>query len=174
MRDPRANAFSQRTRWPSTDLWVSASLWRESIRAGRRFHRENGTPYVETRYEDLLTSPGSTCRTSCDVLQVPFEPAMLVLDHVMNDFNPEKPGESVEHHYRSFETQRIDKWRQFLSPVEVKLIETRCREGMVQFGYAPSALKVNPIEHCRYYATARWRELRRTIRRILRGRFARR
>ncbi len=168
VRDPRANACSQRTRWPSTNLWTAASRWRESIRAGRRLHRESGIPYMEMRYEDLLASPDSTCRTLCDFLQIPFEPAMLALDHVMNDFNPHKPGEFAEHHYRSFETQRIDRWRQFLTPVEVKLIETRCREGMEEFGYAPTAPQVKPIEYCRYYVMARWPALSQAIRRILR------
>jgi len=103
VRDPRANALSQRTRWPSTNLWTSASRWGESIRTGRRFHKESGTPYLETRYEDLLASPDSTCRTLCDFLQIPFEPAMLALDLVMNDFDPNTPGEFAEHHYQSFE-----------------------------------------------------------------------
>lgn len=174
VRDPRANAFSQRTRWPSTNLWTAASRWRESIRAGRRLHRESGTPYMEMRYEDLLTSPDSTCRRLCEFLQIPFEPAMLAVDHVMDDFNPGTPGESARHHYQSFETQRIDRWRQFLTPVEVTLIETRCREGMELFGYAPTAPQVNPIEYYRYYVTARRRALGKTLRRILRRRFARR
>jgi hypothetical protein len=173
VRDPRANALSQRTRWPSTNLWIAASRWRESIRAGRRLHRERGTPYIEMRYEDLLAFPDSTCRTLCDFLQIPFEPAMLVPDFVMSDFNPNKPGESVQHHYRSFETQRIDKWRQFLTPVEVKLIENRCREGMELFGYAPTAPRVKPIEYLRYYLMARWRVLSDTTRSILRRRLAR-
>jgi hypothetical protein len=174
VRDPRANALSQRTRWPSTNLWIAASDWRESIRAGRRLHRESGTPYIETRYEDLLASPDSTCRRLCEFLQIPFEPAMLAPDLVMNDFNPDKPGEFAEHHYRSFETQRIDRWRQFLTPVEVKLIETRCRAGMELFGYAPTAPQVKPIEYRRYYVTARWQALDKAIRRILRRPFARR
>jgi hypothetical protein len=168
VRDPRANACSQRTRWPSTNLWIAASRWHESIRAGRRLHAESGIPYMEMRYEDLLASPESTCRTVCDFLQIPFEPAMHVPDLVMNDFNPGTPGEFVEHHYRSFETQRIDRWRQFLAPVEVKLIETRCREGMELFGYAPTAPRVNPGEYFLFYVTARRRALAKTIRRSLR------
>ena len=171
VRDPRANAFSQRTRWPATNLWIAASRWRESIRAGRRLHRESGIPYMEMRYEDLLASPDTTCRTLCEFLQIPFEPAMLAPDHVMNDFNPNAPGECAQHHYRSFETQRIDKWRQYLTPVEVKLIESRCRDGMAQFGYAPTAPRVTPFEYGRYYLTARRRALDKAIRRILRRPF---
>ena len=174
VRDPRATVLSQRTRWPSTNLWIAASRWEESIRAGRRLHRESGIPYMEMRYEDLLASPDSTCRTLCDFLQISFEPAMLVLDHVMNDFNPDKPGEFVEHHYRSFETQRVDRRRQFLTPLEVKLIETRCREGMELFGYAPTAPRVKPIEYRRFYVLVRWRVLSKAIRRLLRRSFARR
>lgn len=172
VRDPRANAHSQRTRWPATNLWTAASRWDESIRAGRRFHRESGTPYIEVRYEDLLTAPDSTCRTLCAFLEIPFEPEMLVLDHEMEEFNPDKPGEATRHRYRSFETQRIDKWREFLTPVEVKLIESRCREGMELFGYAPSAPRVKAFEYYRYYLTARRRALGKAMRRTLRRPFA--
>ena len=168
VRDPRANALSMRTRWPATNLWMASSRWGESIRAGRRFHQETGTPYREMRYEDLLSSPESTCRGLCEFLHIPFEPAMLVIDHVMNDFDPDKPGEAGQHHYQSFEAHRIDKWRQFLTPSEVKLIESRCREGMELFGYAPSAPRVTPFEYYLYYLTERGRAESTTIRRRLR------
>jgi hypothetical protein len=168
VRDPRANALSRRTRWPATNLWTASTLWGESIRAGRRFHEETGTPYLEMRYEDLLTSPDSTCRRLCDFLQIPFEPAMLVVDYAMDEFNPDKPGEAGTHHFQSFEAQRIDKWRQFLEPAEVKLIETVCRDGMALFGYAPSAPRVSPLEYYPYYLTERGRAQTKAVRRMLR------
>jgi hypothetical protein len=171
VRDPRANAHSQRTRWPSTNLWVAASRWRQSIRAGRHLHEACGVPYMEMRYEDLLASPESTCRTLCEFLQIPFEPSLLVLDHVMRDFDPQKPGESSQHRYQSFETRRIDTWRQFLTPVEVKLIEARCRDGMQEFAYAPTSPRVAPFDYYRYYLTARRKALGKTIRRTIRRRF---
>ena len=172
IRDPRANALSRRTRWPATNLWTASSLWGESIRAGRRFHEESGTPYLEMRYEDLLKSPESTCRGLCEFLNIPFEPAMLVVDYEMTEFNPDKPGEAAEHHFRSFEAQRIDTWRQFLTPAEVKLIETQCREGMELFGYTPTTPQVNPLEYYGYYLTERGRALAKSTRRTLRRRFA--
>jgi hypothetical protein len=172
VRDPRANAHSQRTRWPSTSLWNSASRWSASIRAGRRLHKESGAPYMEMRYEDLLTSPDRTCRTVCDFLQIAFNPGMLLVDHVMNAFSPDNPGEPTAHHYRSFEAHRIDQWRKFLTPVEVKLIENRCRDGMEEFGYPLTAPQVSPIEYYPYYVSVRGRALGKTIRRVLRRRLA--
>ncbi|HET9270521.1 MAG TPA: sulfotransferase [Vicinamibacterales bacterium] len=168
VRDPRANILSRRTRWPATNVWTAATRWSESIHAGRRFHTDSGTPYIETRYEDLLMSPERTCRTLCDFLEIPFEPAMLVVDYAMDEFDPGKPGVSDKHHFRSFEAQRIDKWRQFLEPAEVKLIETRCREGMELFGYAPTAPRVNPLEYYGYYLPERGRALVKATRRTLR------
>ena len=173
VRDPRANILSRRTRWPATNVWTAATLWGESIRAGRRFHTDSGTPYIEVRYEDLLTSPETTCRTLCEFLEIPFEPAMLAVDYEMDEFHPDRPGEAGGHRYRSFEAQRIDKWRQFLAPAEVKLVETVCRDGMAQFGYAPAIPRVNPFEYYGYYLTERGRALaktsRRTLRRLLRA-----
>jgi hypothetical protein len=168
VRDPRANILSRRTRWPATNLWTAATLWSESIQAGRRFHAETGTPYVEIRYEDLLTSPESTCRTLCEFLHVPFEPAMLVVDYAMDEFTPSQPGVSDTHHFQSFEAQRIDNWRRFLEPAEVRLIESRCREGMELFGYAPTTPRVNPVEYYGYYCTERGRAEGKALRRRLR------
>ena len=96
---------------------------------------------------------------------------MLVVDYAMDEFDPGNPGVSDTHHFRSFEAQRIDTWRQFLEPAEVTLIEARCREGMKSFGYTPTAPRVNPVEYYGYYLEERGRAMatsaRRTLRRYL-------
>lgn len=170
VRDPRANAFSQRTRWPSTNLWYAASRWRATIQAGRKLKNERRIPYLEVRYEDLVTAPEPTCRAICSFLQIPFEPSMLAPDHVQRDWNPNNPGHGAKRKYQSFETQRIDKWKAYLTPVEIRLIEARCREGMEQFGYPALNPEVKPGDYYRYYLNARRGALKKTVRQILRRR----
>ncbi len=168
VRDPRANVLSQRTRWPSTNLWDASTKWRSSIREGREWQRRAVTPYLEVRYEDLVTAPEGTCRSICEFLGIPFEPALLAFDHVEREWNPTNPGEGSKRHYQGFEQQRINKWKKHLTPLEVKLIEDRCREGMAQFGYETTDPQVDLTEYVPYYLDQRKRALRKSIKRMKR------
>jgi hypothetical protein len=169
IRDPRANVHSQRTRWPATSMWEAASKWRASIRAGRRWQQRGVTPYLEVRYEDLVTAPKATCRTLCEFLRIPFEPSLLAFDHVEREWNPARPGEGSKRHYQGFEHHRIDNWKKFMTPAEIKLIEDRCHEGMKLFGYALTTPPVNAREYVPYYVRERRKALKRSIRRLKRS-----
>ncbi len=168
IRDPRANAFSQRTRWPSTSLWHSATGWQAYIDAGRAWERRGITPYMELRYEDLVLTPERSCRTLCEHLGIPFEPALLDFDHVEREWNPANPGEGSKRHYDGFEPQRIDKWREFMKPVEVKLIEDQCHRGMALFGYERMNPPVSRSEYVSFYLRERRRALQKSLRRMRR------
>ena len=166
IRDPRANVQSQRTRWPSTSVWEAASKWRDSISAGREWQRRRETPYLEVKYEDLVTGPEPTCSQICQFLEIPFEPSLLAFDHVEREWNPARPGEGSKRHYRGFEQQRIDKWRTFMTASDIKLIEDRCREGMKLFGYELTAPKVEARQYVPYYLKERRKALKRSFRRF--------
>lgn len=166
IRDPRANVQSQRTRWPSTSVWEAASKWRASISAGRDWQRRGETPYLEVRYEDLVTAPEPTCARICQFLGIPFEPSLLAFDHVEREWNPTRPGEGSKRHYQGFEQQRIDKWKKFMTPSDIKLIEDRCREGMKLFGYELTAPEVEARQYVPYYFKERRKALKRSFRRF--------
>ena len=166
IRDPRANAFSQRTRWPSTSIWTSATDWQAYINAGRALQRQGATPYMELQYETLVSAPDASCRRICEFLGIPFEQSLLAFDHVEREWNPLNPGEGARRHYQGFEKQRIDKWRKFMSPVEIRLIENQCRRGMNLFGYELSNPHVDRTEYLRFYVTERKQALRKALRRM--------
>ena len=166
IRDPRANAQSQRTRWPSTSLWDAATRWRASVRAGRALQEQGGTPYLEVRYEDLVTAPESTCAGICRFLGIPFDQSMLAFDHVEREWNPANPGEGSKRHYQGFERQRIDKWKKYMTPSEVKIIEDRCREGMALFGYELMNPQVDVSAYVPYYLKERRKALRKSMNRM--------
>ena len=168
IRDPRANVQSQRTRWPSTSLWEAATKWRNSVRAGRDWQKRGVTPYMEVRYEDLVTGPEATCRAICQFLGIGFDQSLLAFDHVEREWNPANPGEGSRRHYHGFEQQRIDKWKKYLTPLEVKLIEDRCRRGMALFGYEMMNPKVEPSTYVPYYLKERRKALRRSMKRMKR------
>jgi hypothetical protein len=166
IRDPRANAHSQRTRWPSTSLWDAASRWRSSVRAGREWQARRATPYLEIRYEDLVTEPDATCATICGFLGIPFDQAMLAFDHVEREWNPANPGEGAKRHYQGFEKQRIDKWKKYMAPAEVKLIEDRCRDGMALFDYELMNPQVDVSAYVPYYLKERQKALKKSVKRM--------
>ena len=168
VRDPRANAFSQRTRWPSTSYWMSATGWQSYIDAGVGIKRRGHIPYLELRYEDLLKEPEAYCRRVCDFIDIPFEPGMLAFDHVQKDWNPTNPGEGAKRHYHGFEQDRIDKWRKYMKPVEVKLIENQCRRGMTLLGYQTTDPHVSAREYVPFYLRERRRALQKSYRRLRR------
>jgi hypothetical protein len=168
IRDPRANVMSQRTRWPSTSLWEAASRWRASVREGRRWQQREVTPYLEVRYEDLVRTPETVCAGICSFLEIPFDPAILSFDHVEREWMPAKPGEGSKRHYQGFEQQRVDKWKTHLQPVEVKLIEDRCWQGMEWFGYERMNPAVDLGTYAPYYLNERRNALRKSIKRMRR------
>jgi hypothetical protein len=168
VRDPRANVMSQRTRWPATGLWEAATRWRASVREGRVWQQRGVTPYLEVRYEDLLTTPETTCSAICEFLGIPFSESLLTFDHVEREWNPTRPGEGTKRHYQRFEQQRIDKWKKHLAPHEVKLIEDRCRHGMELFGYEATSPQVALGEYVPFYLAERRRALKRSVRRVRR------
>jgi hypothetical protein len=168
VRDPRANVMSQRTRWPSTGLWEAATRWQASVREGRRWQARGMTPYLEVRYEDLLTAPDATCSSICGFLGIAFDPSLLMFDHVEREWNPNRPGEGSKRHYQRFEPQRIDKWKKHLTPFEVKLIEDRCRQGMELFGYEPTKAQIALAEYLPFYFAERRRAFRKSVKRTRR------
>ena len=164
VRDPRANTLSQRTRWPATSIWKAATRWRACVEAGRAWQKRGLTGYLEVRYEDLVRSPEATCRAVCEFLRIPFDPAMLEIDHVEREWDPTNPGEGSKRHYQGFESQRIDKWKTFLTPNEVKLIEDRCRRRMPWFQYETSDPQVELGAYLPFYLSERRRALHRSFR----------
>jgi hypothetical protein len=136
------------------------------VRAGRDWQKHGVTPYLEVRYEDFVTTPDETCGGICRFLGIPFDRSMLALDHVEREWNPSNPGEGSKRHYQGFEQQRIDKWKKFMSPLEVKLIEDRCREGMALFGYETMNPRVDAGSYLPYYLKERRKALRKSVKRM--------
>jgi hypothetical protein len=168
IRDPRGNVLSQRTRWPSTSVWKASARWRACIDAGRAWQRKGASPYLEVRYEDLVLAPEKSCASLCEFLRIPYTPDMLAFDHVEREWNPTKPGEGAKRHYQGFEQQRIDKWKRHLRPVEVRLIEDRCRRRMRWFGYEPSHPDVDLGQYLPFYLQERRRAARKSLARVTR------
>jgi len=91
---------------------------------------------------------------------------MLAFDHVEREWNPANPGEGSKRHYQGFEKQRIDKWKKYMAPAEVKLIEDRCSEGMALFGYELMNPQVDVSAYVPYYLKERKKALKKSVKRM--------
>jgi hypothetical protein len=105
-----------------------ASAWRREILAARRFGREH--PYLELRYEDLVTDPEARLRDVCAFLGLAYEPTMLeyhhapdldiTVDHVLL---AQPPAGTAR------------KWREQMAERDVELFEAIAGDVLSELGY---------------------------------------
>jgi sulfotransferase family protein len=168
VRDPRANTFSQRQRWPSTSLWRAAKDWQCYVDAGHAWEDRKESPFLQLRYEDLVTFPENARDTICEFLGIAAEPEMLAFNHYQKDWNPATGVEGAKRRYKGFEKQRVDTWRTFMSPVEVRLVENQCRRGMGLLGYEAMNPQVPTADYIARYMTERLRHVQKVSMRLKR------
>ena len=172
VRDPRAAVSSQLSRWPDLSVWEAAEWWRDSVRAGRTWQRRGATPYAEVQYEDLVLSPGEALGRLCGQLGISYYPGMLKLDLDTKLYSPDAPPRSVQ--YSSPDPSRTMLWRERLSPLEIRMVETCCHKEMAWWGYQPIAPRVSAVrlsarllgERLRYAVKAAARRVRAGVRRV--------
>lgn len=170
VRDPRANVFSQRSRWPDLSIWECALWWRDAVRAGRALARRQPDVCIELRYEDLVQQPEETSQQLCAFLQVPYTSRLLEFELETRSFRPDGRPQQVR--FSRLDATRLARWREHMTPMEVRLVEACCRREMGWWGYEPLQPEVSSWrlvawiinERARY----RLREMARSTRDLLR------
>lgn len=113
-------------------------FWRKRVLTGRRVGRSlGGQRYHELVYERLVADPEAECRRLCDFLGETFTPAMLAY-HEMNRQKELVPAHRLQWHGNTLKpvtTARIGRWREQLSPQDVKTFEAVAGEALREFGY---------------------------------------
>jgi len=113
---------------------------------------------ITMRYEDLVRTPKQVAHTLCAFLGEMYSPDMLRFhtdaEHYMKadavtSFNAAAT--------RPISDDRVERWKNDLSPVEVAWIESICAEEMTRFGYTPIARR-RPLKALlvQYAKTAYW------------------
>ncbi|MDX1387897.1 MAG: sulfotransferase [Acidobacteriota bacterium] len=133
VRDPRGNVSSTRARWRKVSVWESAMLWRTAVSTGHALAVKQPRRCVELRYEDLVREPEPTMSRLCADLGIPFSPRLLQFEMATWSYAPGEGGKKVQ--YRGPDPSRLGLWRRYLSPVDVRIIETCCGEQMDLWGY---------------------------------------
>lgn len=157
-----------------------AEEWRASQQIEQA--RVSDPRILSTAYEELVSEPVAAIERVCAFLGESFEAAML----------KEKPTALVdtskrtlrwrdwtaEHERRAaspIARDRLDRWREELTPTEIAVLESVCAEGMAAFGYAPALSQPAHRRGHRRYEQVLWadrleRSGRHALRDLLRGR----
>lgn len=129
VRDPRATVLSMRRSWGRSPL-RGAVIWRDAIRAGRRFAATHGAGRLHTlSYEGLTEDPGRELDRLSAWLGMPVERAAFE-----NVASEERWGRSAG---RTGVQKRGDDWQGALDPAEQRLIEEVCLDEMRPMGFEP-------------------------------------
>ena len=154
VRDGRDVALSLRSvRFGPDDTMSAASFWARRVRAGRRAGGRLGAGrYVEVRYEALIADPERELRAICDVIDLPWDRAMLDYHRGVDGALPADRRSQHRHEGRS-PTAGLRDWRAQMPPAEVAAFEAVAGGLLDELGYergapAPApALRARAVWH---------------------------
>lgn len=152
MRDPRDRYASAKTRWTDMKGRVGAgtAMWLESVQLARRGTSKYPNQYMIVRYEDLVADPEKTLRKVCEFLGEDYAPEMLTMMGAPSHRNKGSNSSYGKREIGKISTDSIARYRQVLSPQEIKYMQDFCRDGMRQFGYELDEIQLSGRERLQY------------------------
>jgi hypothetical protein len=151
IRDGRDVAISHlRMNWGPETYAQSARLWRNRIRKGRKM-APSIEHYTEVRFEELVADTEGVLRRVCEFIELDFDPVMLDYHERASERLAEKARElprknrppqpaaaRLESHRLANEpprSDRIEMWRERMTPEEVAEYESVAGDILVELGY---------------------------------------
>lgn len=152
VRDPRDVVLSRmKADWSAgRPDWLHALTYRAQIRRGRRQGQQAfGRQYKEVRYEDLLTRPEVTLRDISRHVDVEYSDAMLAFQRSAEELVDESERSWKEETTGPLLRDNTEKWREGLSPWQIRLTEKICGNAFEWFGYkrAEPEIEVSGMQH---------------------------
>lgn len=163
VRDPRGVVASHRKRWPNDPLSRIVRAWKESIQHGALWAAANTNQYLRVKYEDLLHDFQPTLVKVCSYLDLPFHSDLLEFSQPVG-YKGTKQG---------VDSEVIEKWREVLSPADVRYIERRCRRVTDELGYESAGSTISVGSQLRFVGHELILKYRETVR-LNSGRIAKR
>jgi hypothetical protein len=131
VRDPRDVVASlQRIPWAPKSILNNAWIWVLFNRAAERSRHRPG--YLRVQYEQLVASPEQELARICDHIGEEW-PASLALPT-----DSSAPYSWPKSARGAITRERLEKWREQLSPQDVSLVERIAGEGLENYGYQRS------------------------------------
>ena len=140
VRDPRANVSSQRSRWPSANVYECARWWRDTVTASHALCVQEKNSAIEIAYEALINEPQQTLEQLCKHLTVPYEDSFFSFKHETRMFDA---GEGQPRSFSHFDPTRLSLWKKRLTDADIQLVETICSPTMQSFGYSKTTAGAN-------------------------------
>jgi hypothetical protein len=155
MRDPRDRYASAKTRWTNMKGRVGAgtAMWLESVKLARRGRRKYPNQYMVVRYEDLVAQPEDMLRKICEFLGEEYVPEMLTMMGAPTHRNKGSNSSYGKREVGKISTDSIARYRQVLSPREIKYMQDFCRAGMQEFGYELDDVRLSAPDWLSYIFT---------------------
>jgi len=134
IRDGRDVRLSQMGRGESPPSAAKhARRWRRRVRAAQRQGRS--LPYLEVRFEDLVTDTEAELRRVCELIELDYEPAMLAYHERATD---RLPASELRAHLRTAEPpspERIGRWRREMPPEDLAEFNRVAGSLLEELGY---------------------------------------
>lgn len=139
VRDGRDVCVSWRkTKVGPRTVTEAAKAWAGHIEGKQSWGRLHPERYLEIRYEDLLSNPRETLRAVCAFIGFEYTDALLNFHNtayardISNSSTHAQLGQPLN-------AANQGKWRQLLSPVEIRDFESHAGRALTAAGYAPSS-----------------------------------
>ena len=136
VRDGRAVVASTlQTDFGGDDIVSAAEAWVFFVGVAYiAEHQLPEVPFLQIRYEDLVTDPSKTFRAIADHLDLEFTPEIL-------DSTGLTAARATQKYHRLVgqlpDPSRIDRWRRLLSPRQIEIFELITGDLLDMLGYAP-------------------------------------
>jgi Sulfotransferase family len=142
---------------------ASAALsWKALVTEGRGAGVKLGSRYSEVRYEDILSDPEKIIASMCELIDLPFDPAMLRYFEHSEEITA--PAAWSRRHVRMPPTKGLRDWRSQMSHKEVATFEALAGDLLETLGYE----RVQPVTSMGAAMRAHARVLARDIRQLAR------
>ena len=132
--------------------------WRKNVVLARHFARapELAGRLELLKYERLADRPKEGADAICRTLGLPFDPAMLALEEVVDGVTGGRWQGNSSYHTESgrITDASIERWRKELSPAAIAAVDFYCGPEMQLAGYALSGQPTDSAEVVRYTVAA--------------------
>jgi hypothetical protein len=135
-RDPRAVAASStKSVFSTTHPYFTAKLWCHQQSLGLKWTQTWPSSVLKIAYEELVATPKEQVERICGFLGEQFEEQMLSYFKTEEAKKSGSLSASWANTAAPISTASVASWKKTLSPHEIALIETVCKEPMLQLGY---------------------------------------
>jgi hypothetical protein len=133
-RDPRAvvNSYMENKWGLGTNAYTGALRWRDEVLTQLTFEAELPGAVLRIRYEDLVVDQQVTLEKVCQFIEAPFDDAMIAYNQKKSFI---REGRENANTTRALDESLTRKWKDKLSPHEIAVVDSICREVMVRVGY---------------------------------------